>query len=67
MESVARSNPSIGGHPHRDPGTRRMLVYLAVIAVFYFLVGVAALFVVDSGLERFRGAHSPWLGWPCSH
>jgi hypothetical protein len=47
--------------PQRPPG-QRMLVYLAAIAVFYFLVGVAALFAVDSGLERFRGAaHSPWL------
>ncbi|WP_406231253.1 GAP family protein [Nocardia sp. NBC_01009] len=47
--------------PQRPPA-RRMLVYLAAITAFYFLVGVLGLFVVDSGLERFRdAARSPWL------
>ncbi|MFF0529875.1 GAP family protein [Nocardia amikacinitolerans] len=38
--------------PDRPPA-RRLLIYLAAIACFYFALGVALLTVVGAGLERF--------------
>ncbi|MFI5776035.1 GAP family protein [Nocardia sp. NPDC051570] len=44
--------------PDRPP-TRRLLSYLAAIAVFYFLLGVLLLTVAGAGLDRFGAlAHS---------
>lgn len=39
--------------PDRPPA-KRMLIYLAAIATFYFAIGVALMLVVGSGLDRFR-------------
>ncbi|MBF6330279.1 GAP family protein [Nocardia transvalensis] len=45
--------------PDRPPA-RRMLVYLAAIAVFYFMLGVVLMTVVSTGWDRLGGlAHSP--------
>lgn len=47
--------------PNRPP-PRRLLIYLTAIALFYFLLGVALMFAIGSGLDRLDGAaHSPVL------